>query len=50
MRRAWFNDVGPWWGPYVGVILLAAVAMIVVAAVILLNAPELIRIVLARRG
>lgn len=41
--RAWFRDDGPWWGPYLGVALLGAVAALAVLLVLAPSAPEILR-------
>jgi hypothetical protein len=41
--RAWFKDDGPWWTPYLGVALLAALGLLVALVFAALNAGEIIR-------
>ena len=42
-RRSIFGADGPWWGPYLGVLLFAALAGLAVLIVVLANGPEVLR-------
>jgi hypothetical protein len=48
--RDWFRDGGPWWGPYLGVLLFAAAAGVLVLLILLANAEELLRVLRASSG
>ena len=43
LKRTWFDDDGPWWGPYLGVAVLAVVAGVPVLLFILANLDEVLR-------
>ncbi len=43
LKRAWFDDDGPWWGPYLGVAVLAAGVGVLVLLFILANLSEVLR-------
>ena len=45
-----FGEAAPWWGPYLGVALCAAVAGLLLAAVFLANLPEILRVLRASFG
>ena len=42
LRRI-LGDDGPWWGPYLGVVLAGLLSALLVAAWIVLNLPEILR-------
>jgi hypothetical protein len=48
--RDWFRDGGPWWGPYLGVLLFAALAGLLVLVILLVHAEELLRVLRASLG
>ncbi len=48
--RDWFRDGGPWWGPYLGVLLFAVAAGLLVLLILLANADELLRVLRASFG
>jgi hypothetical protein len=48
--RDWFRGDGPWWGPYLGALLFAAVAGGLVLLILLANAEELLRVLRASFG
>ena len=41
--RDWFRADAPWWGPYLGVAALAAVAALLVVLFVIANAAEVVR-------
>jgi hypothetical protein len=47
LKRSWFRPDGPWWGPYLGVLACAAVAGLLVLLFVVINAPEVIRVLRA---
>ena len=48
--RDWFREGGPWWGPYLGVLLFAALAGLLILLILLANAEELLRVLRASFG
>jgi hypothetical protein len=47
LRRAWSRAVSAWWGPYLGVVLCAVVAGLLIALFVLMNKTELLRVLRA---
>jgi hypothetical protein len=49
-RLGWLKGTGPWWGPYLGVLLCAAAAGLLVLLFVLLNAAEIIQVLRGAGG